>query len=313
MSTKNKSLFICLTPLQTLIAKKIIEKHQLSYDILCLSYNENEKFNYYFHLIGEKSDHFYRYVVKSVSKFGRFVELLKFKKFIKNNLKKNTYENVFFASVDNIFCHLVLSLIGKTNIYTFDDGTANIFKGSIFFKNKESSQLQVLISKVVGNSYDLQIVKSETKLHYTIYPMMDNIVKNTQALSIFDNSTHVSDKVIKIYLGQPLENFNMKDTSKIFEYLKSKSISNYFPHPREIKKEEGFHYLETPLIFEDYIILLLKDGYFVEIYTVLSSVALNLVNTKNVKAFILLESQLIPHYQDLYNLFHDVGCKIEKI
>ncbi|MGM7308406.1 glycosyltransferase family 52, partial [Acinetobacter baumannii] len=83
----------------------------------------------------------------------------------------------------------------------------------------------------------------------------------------------------------------------------------YFPHPRESKRYNGIDYIDTPLIFEDYILKLLVEGYFVELYTVLSTAALNVASLKNIEIIVLHEENLGKNYAEFYQLFESIDCK----
>ncbi|WP_228138157.1 glycosyltransferase family 52, partial [Acinetobacter baumannii] len=120
----NKNLLICLTPLQMLIASKIVEQNPASYDVLCLSYNENEKYDYYFNQLAQKCDSSWRFLVRSKSKIYRIFDFLRFSYFL-SKLSEKKYNTIYLASIDNPFFHILLSKLSKNNIATFDDGTAN--------------------------------------------------------------------------------------------------------------------------------------------------------------------------------------------
>ncbi|WP_228138159.1 glycosyltransferase family 52, partial [Acinetobacter baumannii] len=79
-------------------------------------------------------------------------------------------------------------------------------------------------------------------------------------------------------------------------------------HPREVEKYTNFEYIDSSLIFEDYVLKLLKDGYFVEVYTVLSTAALNVASLKNVRVKVLCEKNLNINYFQFYELFKNIDC-----
>ncbi|WP_180173799.1 glycosyltransferase family 52 [Acinetobacter sp. YH01024] len=306
MFMKNKSLLICLTPLQMLIASKIIDENPAIYDVLCLSYNDNEKYNYYYSKISAKCDISYRYMVKSQEKFGRIFEFIKYRIFLKKILKTN-YDKVFLASVDNPFFHLLLSLLRKTEIQTFDDGTANIYKKSVYYVFPKKNALQQALLRILGNNYHTQQVIDESKLHHTIYEGFQNITKPLNIIKLIDlNVKNNPNKTIKIYLGQPLEDLNLKNESEIFNLLKKNTVNYYFPHPRESKKYKGFNYINSPLIFEDYIIDLLEKNYSVELFTILSSAAINVSVLNNVVVKVIRNKILYENYSSLYEVFEEM-------
>lgn len=296
-----------------MIASKIIDDNPGIYDVLCFSYNDNEKYNHYFAKISKKCDVSYRYIVESQGKIGRIFEFAKYRLFI-NRIIKINYDKVFLASVDNPFFHLLLSLLKKNEIQTFDDGTANIYKKSTYYVFPKKSVLQYGILRLLGNTYHTQQVIDASVLHHTIYEGFENITRPLKSVKLMDlNIESIPNKSIKIYLGQPLEDLNFKNEDKVFNFLKEHEINHYFPHPREKKQHSGFTYIHTPLIFEDYVIELLHQGYDIGLYTVLSGAALNLLQNQNISVFAIAEEDLFVHYKDLYEIFIKAGCGIEKI
>ncbi|WP_283202168.1 glycosyltransferase family 52, partial [Acinetobacter baumannii] len=71
--------------------------------------------------------------------------------------------------MDNPFFHILLSKISKNNIITFDDGTANIYKSSIYYNYEDKGRLQNIILRLLGNIYNTQKVIGESSKHYSIY------------------------------------------------------------------------------------------------------------------------------------------------
>lgn len=310
MLKRNKNLIICLTPLQMLIASKIVEKNPSSYDLLCLSYNENKKYDYYFDELTKKCESSWRFVVKSKSKIFRIIDFIKFKFFLMK-FKNKKYNNIYLASVDNPFLHILLSSINKNYFFTFDDGTANIYKGSNYYNYKRKYWLQEVILSFLGNTYYTEKVVKGSSEHYSIYKNHSNIIENVQYISIFDqHDIPAYSKKVKIFLGQPLLDLKGCSDEKIIDYIKIVGVDYYFPHPRETNIYDGMTYIHTPLIFEDYILSLLKDGCFVEVYTVLSTAALNIYSLKNVKIFVLVEETLNENYSELYKLFKNIECDV---
>ncbi|MEW0877691.1 glycosyltransferase family 52 [Acinetobacter baumannii] len=312
----NKNLLVCLTPLQMLIASKIIDQNPASYDVLCLSYNENKKYDYYFNNISKKCDLSWKFLVRSKSKIYRIFDFFRFKFFLLT-LNRNKYNNVYLASIDNPFLHILLSKLSKNNIATFDDGTANIYKESIYYNYQNKGRVQDLILALLGNIYNTQDVVSESSKHYSIYNNYSNIIENVSFISLFNQKETVVEKEkekekekVKIFLGQPFKDIKGINTEKILNFIESLKIDYYFPHPREVEKYNNFKYIDSSLIFEDYIVNILKDGYFVEVYTLLSTAALNVASLKNVRIKVLCEKDLNINYFQFYEIFKNIDCDV---
>ncbi|MNH82905.1 CMP-N-acetylneuraminate-beta-galactosamide-alpha-2,3-sialyltransferase [compost metagenome] len=293
-----------------LIASKIVEQNPASYDVLCLSYNENEKYDYYFNRLSLVCENSYRFVVYSENKIYRIFDFIRFK-FYLFKILKNKYSKIYLASIDNPFFHLLLSVVKKDQVLTFDDGTANIYQESNYYKSQNKSILQRIILNSLGNKYSTKKVVDESQKHFSIYKGYKNIIDNTSYISIIPVADlPLSDKKIKIFLGQPFHDLKGGDAEKVLSFIKKIGVDYYFPHPREKKRYDEINYIDSPLIFEDYILNLLTEGYFVELYTVLSTAALNVASLKNVEIIVLYEENLGRNYTEFYQLFETIDCKI---
>lgn len=305
-----KNLIICLTPLQMLIASRIVEKEPAVYDFLCLSYDENEKYDYYYEKLGQHCDKSYKFIVRSNSKIGRLFDFLKFKFFLKN-IVKTPYENVYLASIDNPFLHMLLSALHKVRIRTFDDGSANIYKDSIYYKYAKKNFIQYSILGALGNFYSVSKIVSESEKHFTIYRGQDNITKNLVYLSLFNVLENIkANKEINIFLGQPFNELGFTDSNRVVSLLVKIGIEYYFPHPREREIYSDFSYIKTPMIFEDYVLTLLEQGYVVNIYSFLSTAALNVASICNVHVYVLYDEKIAQKYSGFYTLLNSLNCKL---
>lgn len=306
MSIKNKNLLICLTPLQMMIASKIIDENPAIYDILCVSYNDNEKYNYYFSKISVKCKKNYRFLIKSENKLGRLYDLICMKYFVKKNIR-NEYNGVFVASIDNPFIHVILSFISKKELYTFDDGTANINKDSIYYNPVVKPFIQNIFIKFIGCIYSLDRIKMESQFHYTLYNGFENVIKNTKILNLLKiNDNVVGVNKISIFLGQPLADIKYVSTEQVISFMENYKIKKYFPHPRETEKFENLDYIDSKLIFEEYVQKLILSGYVVDVYTLLSTAVLN-VEHKNLNVYVVVFPEMENNYLEIYNLFNKKG------
>jgi beta-galactosamide-alpha-2,3-sialyltransferase len=200
--------------------------------------------------------------------------------------------------------------VKKDQVLTYDDGTANIYQESNYYNYQNKSALQRVILNSLGNKYSTKRVIDESQKHFSIYKGYKNIIDNTSYISIVSAADlPLSDKKIKIFLGQPIHDLKGGDAEKILSFIKEIGVEYYFPHPRENKRYDGINYIDSPLIFEDYILKLLTEGYFVELYTVLSTAALNVASLKNVEIIVLHEEKLETNYAEFYQLFETIDCK----
>ena len=117
-----KNLFICLTPLQALIAQALLRQSAAPADLLMLCYAEadNDKFRHYFRETAALADAAaYCVIPRSIWQRERQLPALA-------RRLRTEYATVFAASIDNANVQYLLSRIRFARLETFDDGTANI-------------------------------------------------------------------------------------------------------------------------------------------------------------------------------------------
>ena len=299
---QQKSLIMCVTPLQMLIAEKIIHKFKdQKFDVIVVALADNEKYRYYYKKLEKISCNSFYYVPKD-----GFLGFLEYINVLKKNGFAGKYTNCFLASIDSRHFQYIISKNKNTNLYTFDDGTANIIKNSVYYINEKIPSWKKMIWNFIGiDSYIEDIIKSSKK-HYSLYENVSNIVENTEYLKLFESSKSKSEstKKINIYLGQPLIEISDKFTEQyILKTLDNLQIDYYFPHPREKVIPKGkFEIILTPLIFEDYLIEYLAENKTVEInlYSYISSAVLNVKGLDRVNVKYIYDNYLIEKYKDFY-------------
>lgn len=295
---ENNKLIICLTPFQMFLAEKIISKDSGKYTLLFIEHSENEKNNYYFNLLSGKVSIAYRYKVtysNNVLKFSYYICFL-----IRLYFVFLKFDTVYLSTINDKHIYILLRLFNLKKIVTFDDGVGNVYTDGVYFDDKNN----------ITN-----YIKENIIFHYTIYKGLENIVQENKLKLISFNDSEIpnNDPVnkISIFLGQPYEDFMGENFnfSQLNEILKLYKINYYFPHPRESIIYTEFEYIKTHFIFEDYILDLLKKNYNLEVnvYTFLSSAALNVAGYKRVKVFTLGSSDLLVKYHKLYDIFGRKG------
>lgn len=322
MEHRHKSLVICLTPLQMLIAEKIIEKNSNEkFDLLVISLFDNEKYRHYFNRLKEKVNVAYYYVYQPSNKLNNLKNFLNFKKFFKTNYSEyKNYKNYYLASIDSRHCQWVLSLASpQCNLYTFDDGTANIFPNSIYYLDKKNILLTRIFLRLQGIKLMTLDLKNISKKHFTIYHNMPNAFDNVEHISLFstpESKKKIKKNVVKILLGQPLHEISPKldyqYTNKVIEKL---NVDYYFPHPREnLKKFENINNVEilkTNLIFEDFIVdFINKNNIELELYSFTSSAAINCSGLDSVKIYFIFENIINEVNSDIYKIIKNLNFKL---
>ena len=180
------NLIVCASPLQVLIAEKIIDEHpnEMFYGIMMMS-NTNSKYNYYYERLKKKCKKGGRRVyisemAKKKSKVGYYIYYI-YIIFITRIILffyKKKIKNVFTSSlcIEILFMQIILSKIpSTTKLYTFDDGIANAYG---YIASGIEPINHPLLKKLIGNNLTINKVLEKITAHYTIYPDKKNIIEN---------------------------------------------------------------------------------------------------------------------------------------
>ena len=165
-----------------LIAKKIIElnPNEIFDFVLMPGAKMNDKFKYYFNKLSEKTSQSFYYELDGVSGLKKIYKFYDFIKVFKSNFKITEYNKYYIASIDNKFFQAILSKRKRdSKIYTFDDGVANIYKESIYYVS-HNDFIRDFFWNSMGVTCNMDDIKKNTELHYTIYKNFANIVKDTK-------------------------------------------------------------------------------------------------------------------------------------
>ena len=305
---KNRSLIMCVTPLQMLIAERIIElKSDESFDLLVVALNDNEKYRTYFERVK-------KHCVNSLYYVQGKRRLFFFIKQLKKNRLDIKYNNYYLASIDSIYFQYIISKNKHSDVFTFDDGTANIMPSSLYYSNTKPKFLQRAVWRVLGVKHYMAHLKEKSLLHYTIYKDISNIIDNQQYLSLIplgdEKQSALKDKTIGFYLGQPLtdisENFDLSFVKNNIDKLK---VDYYYPHPREKVYPEGnYQIVESPLIFEDYIVQFLKDNpnVSIEVYSFTSTALINIMSLDRIQVTYIHDNQFFKLYKSFYEFSEEL-------
>lgn len=293
MYCKNKkNLFICMTPFQIYLATKVIESERIE-NVLILLINLSSGDKNIFYLYKAAKEIGCDILIYQQNQSRKLLKLLFFLNFIMAHLFFVNFKNVYISSLHDRYVQILLSFIRFNGLYSFDDGVANINKDGIYFKDE-------FIKKKIIN---------KIKLHFTVFPGVDNIVedKRLRDLNVFEKhvSEYCVENKVSIFIGQPYnEIFNDFSESKISDILESLEIEYYFKHPRENYSFKKVKYIESCEIFESYLENFLKNNpkTHVEIYSFFSTVMFNVSNFSNVSLYALVNKELYLKYEYIYNL-----------
>ncbi|MCT8772313.1 glycosyltransferase family 52 protein, partial [Glaesserella parasuis] len=253
----------------------------------------------------------------SSAKYLLFLIKLKLASFLMKKI-----DRIFVGSIDNAHIHIHIHnyIENGTKLYTFDDGTANIFYDSFFYKDISYSYKKSLVRFLMCRNINLNKIKSKSLLHYSVFKNKKNIIDNIEYVNLFDNDkkkrfssnsmvSHAKD--ITILIGQPIyesiHSFSC-DKGKYKEVVKTLmvkyDIDYYFPHPREDFVIAGINYINTEKILEDYIISGLENGYRYVVYTFFSGAVIALSNMESVEIISLKLNA--PDLEKYYSIMIDI-------
>lgn len=270
---------------------------------------DNDKFKFYAKKL-ERLCSTFHFIRRPTSRFKRYKSLFSLLKF-----KNKEFNNVFLASVDKRSIHIILTKIKFNELYTFDDGSANLDKNSALYKDPPVFSNLRFMNIILGNKFNTKKIKKISKKHYSIYPSKENIIENVEYIPLLrlNNKYCEKRKTIKILLGQPLFNNRDKDIQLVRKIIKNFKIDYYYPHPREDNKINGISYIESPLVFEDFYIEQSSKNN-IEIYTFFSSAVLNIANKETIEhIYSLKPAELDESYLESYDVFGNFGIKIIEI
>ena len=275
------NLVICHTPLQVFLFEKIKERYP-DEKFHCVAYfdTKSKKNMFYFSKLKGMSDKYTEIFIKPG--IGFLYELI----INRMIFLFRKYDKVFISSIDSILIHSILTSINFNSLFTFDDGTANIFPTSMFFVDHRGQKERVL-SKLLCLKYDTESIKEISNKHYSIFHFK-NIIDNVEYVPLINLQSleKVNDKKYKhisVLLGQPLYTEYSLNVNLFRNLVNEYNIDYYIPHPREKYIVSDVKYMNTNLIFEEYIINLLQEYEKVTVYTIYSSAVFSLLAISNVE------------------------------
>lgn len=326
---KLDALFICLTPLQLVIASRIIEEKKLkNYGIMAIYIGKSERYDYYYKKLKNKAIFALKFKPYVSNKgFFYFFNVLRFNLTVIHKIKKNKIKDIYFASIDNRYLQSVLSKINATkNWYSFDDGYANLNYTGIYYsiENNERKKFKALLWKyITGIKISQKEIKKNIAKHYTIYNDKKNIITNVEYISLLNSEKIINvarSGTVKIFVGQPLWEINYTLNEQfILNILKMFSIKKYYPHPREnYTFPSSINIINSNKIIEEYIIDYYNDEKLkcIELYTFCSTAVLNLIGFSFVKVNIIRTPNIPSHIYDVFSMFEDkinfLDCRVKQ-
>ena len=308
-------LIICLTPLQALTAQSLIRAHAPTpFDLLMLCYPEadNAKFHHYFRQTAALCRQAH-YAVLPVRRWAHWRSL----QGLRRQLLPH-YAVIFAASIDNLNVQYQLENLSYTQLETFDDGSGNLTPSGILYRNKPHSLWQRSLRRLLGVRRDTEDFRRHSTRHHTLYPGLPNIATPTVAVNLWPQQAAVANvptRQRRILLGQPAYAQAADNIAFTQQLLHTFAIEHYFPHPREDYRIGDANYIDSDLIFEDYLLTQIQampDTAF-HIYHLASTAALNVCRFPHVTVHAIRPALPLfrqPVYAHLYTLMAHMGMAI---
>ena len=315
-----KDLYICLTPLQVVIAKNIVEyksDSKVKPDFILFPLADTERFKCYFNSMSVLCDKSIYW--KNTRKFPLYVIDIAKKYFGKQ------YDCVYLSSIDSIHIQYILSFIEFNEINTFDDGTVNIAVSGTYHKDQPSWSefFKRLVRRVSFNRFSSGKIKSLSSRHYTLYPGVKNIIDNTVSLDLFSRKLIQGDgqkkKKCTVLLGTVYDEVikNYSDKDKLLSLIRGmlagqeKNTVHYLPHPRdEGDYFEGVVRHDNVVISEEVVAKLLQQYDEVDLFGFASSAQFNLMMIDNINIIAIKSSLFKEVFIDLIGKLVENNAKV---
>ena len=309
------NIFFCSTPLQILIAMKVAQSIGFhACELAVLVYEKNKKYEYYIEMAAKCFSRIHEVQVVAGGSLKRFMQLLSYA-YTDSGLYAGRYAAVYVGSIDNAYVQLLVSRQSKADLYTFDDGLANINRGGSYYSG-HASKLAGWGRRLLGIDFDAKAIAERTLKHYTIYEGVGNITQNIQHIQLgvapVDGGNNTK-KYASIFLGQPFADLGLSERQYV-ELVLHAQCEYYFPHPREKVKLDGVQYIDSPLIIEDYV----SSGGGLEVsgfnlYSILSTALMNLASCSNVECYAVCDEVLEKKFAPLYGIMGAMGIKMLRL
>lgn len=295
--------FLCRTPFHIAMALRIIKKFNVPKPVFFIIATSNDdKVLHYIKTCKEDVEYFY-YIKKSNSKFLNFICFICF------SILCRFRGNIYISAIHDKYALILLSFIKFLNIYTYDDGIANInYTGVFFQKNKHKF--------LYWSEYR---IRTESRKHYTIFKNCQNISENTLYFSFFENDNKYAllskNEKVKIFIGQPYneifdDDFGKEELEKVMSVL---DIDYYILHPRENRIDLNRPCIESSGVLEDFIFDYFGKDLDIEVYTFLSTSVVILSDCPNVTCFALRNSFLQSKYPTIYEMYDKFKINILEV
>lgn len=311
------NLIICTSPLQVLIAERIIaSKPSERFYGLMYSYLVNDKTEHYYQRL-RSFCHDAEHLIALPDRSPRWLTWLVALQMIYKGKSLGAIEAVYIASLNITELQFILSAHPRAEVYTYDDGLINITPSAWeSIVNDNDGGYNRLMRRLFGAPTVEELIQRSQK-HYTIY-RLPNVMPRTEYLPLFQpiqEEDRPTEHTVRILLGQKLyrDEWQERNAQLAKEVLRQYDIHYYMPHPKEGYRVDGVQYLHSPLVFEDFIMQALRDNptTHYEVYLYCSTPSLNLHGVHPRLSFVSIKPSDSPAIFDYtYQLIQEAGIPV---
>jgi len=278
------NLLIVRTPFQAWFCLQLIDHLGIiNYDLLYITHNNSEEDRSYFSRLSSSAK-ISEYVYLPPARFDLFTHI-KLRLRVRSWFCDCDYKNVYVASINSLVINALICRFSFSNLYTFDDGAANLVKGGPYYADPDTNRMKLYRSLFKGLA--VEKIRARIARHYSLYEGFCNIVDESR-ITYLDGwrSEHQRAPDITVprectkryFIGAPFEEvMSRQEIEKMIDLMLAVGIDGYIKHPREKKELPiGGIILDKGGRIAEEVILEASAGCTVELYGFLSSVMINL-------------------------------------
>ena len=280
----NRALIFCRTPLQALIANRLLER--LTHEVVVVYYpiNFSDKHCYYFEKIQAQEKFFIKWKPSRLS--DTLTDTLAWWR-IPRSIRQTAFTQLYISSIGSIPFSVFISRNPNANIFTFDDGSLNI-SFDIFYNWVHYEPIVRRLAKVlIGGCNNTDLI-NKTICHFTIFnskyvvglkcPIVELSLYNIDhQQTIKKNSISVRVIVGSWFLDEHIQR-------RHDEIILSNKFDLVLPHPGDrchtVMMKSILHSIvefnPSKMIAEDLILSLVAAGFAPIVYGFGSTVLFNL-------------------------------------
>jgi N-acetyllactosaminide alpha-2,3-sialyltransferase len=222
------------TPLQAFLLDDVLEKEAVgAYAVLYFTQNDAAEDRHYFARLARRASR----ALYCHAPPRRF-DVLGYAHFLfqaRAWLRDHCCDLTLLASIDNYVLNAIASRQRRSELVTFDDGTANFFRSGNYHLDRVNRRGHFYRRLLGGRNLD--DLKRTIARHYTLHPHLANIVpaERLRPLAGWARGDRCSGaEVRRIFIGAPFEEVMTPAQLVRFErYLRLQHWDCYLRHPRE--------------------------------------------------------------------------------